>query len=133
MDKTSEKVTKDRKGQERGKKSHEAYIKRLKQKMPEDNQLLTPSPTDKATPSTSSSTPPTSSSTGDSTPSTTTMPSTTLSHTARPNDTYVYGVGIVAVLAIGVCVFFGYNGFPKNNKKVNEEKQDQLPKRHLML
>ena len=91
MHKTSEKVTKDRKGQERGKKSHEAYIKRLKQKMPEDNQLLTPSPTDKATPSTSSSTPPTSSSTGDSTPSTT-APSTTLSHTTRPNDTYVYGV-----------------------------------------
>ena len=29
------------------------------------------------------------------------------------NDTYVYGVGIIAVLAIGVCVFFAYNTFPK--------------------
>ena len=27
----------------------------------------------------------------------------------QSNDTYVYGVGILAVLAIGVCVFFAYN------------------------
>ena len=32
MDETSEKVTKDSKRQERGKKSHETYIKRLKKK-----------------------------------------------------------------------------------------------------
>ena len=29
----------------------------------------------------------------------------------QSNDTYVYGVGILAVLAIGVCVFFTYNTF----------------------
>ena len=75
-------------------------MKRLKEKILEDNQLPTPSPTDRSTPSTSSTTPPTSSSTGDLTPP-------TPSHTTRSNDTYVYGVGIVAVLAIGVFVFFG--------------------------
>ena len=33
MDKTSEKVTKDPKRQERAKKSHETYMKRLKEKI----------------------------------------------------------------------------------------------------
>ena len=83
-------------------------MKGLKEKILGDNQLPTPSPTDRSTPSTSSSTPPTSSSTGDPTPY-------TPSHTTRPNDTYVYGVGILAVFAIDVCVFFAYNTFqPKN-------------------
>ena len=104
MGKTSEKVTKDPKRQERGKKSHNTYMKRLKEKVLEDNQLSTPSPTDSSTPSTPSSTPPISSSSGDPTPS-------TLSHTPRSNDTYVYGVGILAVFAIGACAFFAYNTF----------------------
>ena len=48
--------------------------------------------------------------------------------------TYVYGVGIVTVLTIGVCVFFVYNNSQAKNKKVtNEEKQDQPPKRRPML
>ena len=109
MDKTSEKVTKDPKRQEQGKKSHETYMKRLKEKILEDNQLPTPSPTDRYVPSRSSSTPPTSSLTGDPTPS-------TPSHATRSNDTYVYAVVILAVLAIGVCVFFASNTFPKNKK-----------------
>ena len=92
MDKTSKKVTKDPKRQERGKKSHETYMKRLKEKILEDNQLPKPS---------------TSSSTG------ALMPSTP-SHTTTTNDTYVYGVGMLAVLAIGVCVFFVYQA--KNKK-----------------
>ena len=29
--------------------------------------------------------------------------------TAQSNDTYVHGVGMLAVLAIGICVFFKYN------------------------
>ena len=45
--------------------------------------------------------------------------------TVQSNGTYVYDVGILAVLAIGVCVFFAY---PKNNKLVNK-----LPKRRQML
>ena len=115
MDKTSKKVTKDPKRQERGKKSHETYMKRLKEKILEDNQLPKPS---------------TSSSTGDPMPS-------TPSHTTTTNDTYVYGVGMLAVLAIGVCVFFAYNSFPNNSflynsfpeyKKLANENQDQPPK-----
>ena len=106
MDKTSEKVTKDPKRQEQGKKSHETYMKRLKEKILEDNQLPIPSPMDRPTASTSSST-------GDpmlSTPS----------HITRPNGTYVYGVGIIAVVAIGVCVYFAYNTFqPKNSSMKN--------------
>ena len=98
MDKTSEKVTKDPKRQEQGKKSHETYMKRLKEKILEDNQLPTTSPMDRSTPSSPSSTPLTSSFKRDPTPS-------TPSHSTRSNDTYVYGVGILAVLAIGVCVF----------------------------
>ena len=51
--------------------------------------------------------------------------------TVQSNDTYVYGVGILAVLAIGVCVFFAYN--TSENKKQANEKQDQPPKRRHML
>ena len=40
MDKTSQKVTKDPKRQERGKKSHETYMKRLKEKILEDNRFI---------------------------------------------------------------------------------------------
>ena len=126
MDETSEKVTKDSKRQERGKKSHKTYMKRLKKtkqkKTLEDNQLPTSPTTDGPTPSTSSSTgdptPSTSSSTGNPTPS-------TPSHTTTTNDTYIYGVGILAVLAIGACVFFTYNTFQPQNKKLVDEKQDQ--------
>ena len=111
MDKTSEKITKDPKRQERGKKSHETYMKRLKEKILEDNQLPAPSATDRAIPSTSSS-----------------MPSTP-SHTARSSDTYVYGFGVLAVHAIGVCVFFVYN------KKAGQFIYEQTiePKRCHML
>ena len=125
MDKTSKKVTKYPKRQERGKKSHETNMKRLEEKIMEDNQPPTPSsssPIGGPAPSTSSST-------GDPTPS-------TPSHTTRSNDTYDYRVGIL--LAIGVCVFFAYNTFPK--KPVNdclaaqhEQKKDQPPKRRQRL
>ena len=53
--------------------------------------------------------------------------------TARSNNTYIHGVGIVAVLAIGVCVFFAYNTFQPKNKKQANEKEDQRPKRRHML
>ena len=114
MDKTSEKVTKDPERQERDRKSHEMYMRRLKQKILEDHQLPTPSPTDRPTLSTSSST-------DNSKPF-------TPSHTMRSIDTYIYGVGILAVLAIGVCVFFAYNNSQAKNKKQANEKQDQPPK-----
>ena len=41
------------------------------------------------------------------------------------NRVYVYGVGILFVLAIGVCVFFTYN------KKVHEE-PIKLKRRHML-
>ena len=43
----------------------------------------------------------------------------------QSNDTYIYGVGIIAVLAIGVYVFFTYN------KKAGQVLHDQpiKPKR----
>ena len=98
MDKKSQKVRKDPKRQERGKNSREAYMKRLKEEILEAfNQLTAPPSTDRPTPSAPSST-------GNSTPS-------TPFHATRSNDTYIYGVGILAVLAIGVCVFFAYNTF----------------------
>ena len=83
-------------------------MKRLKEKIAyQDNQdkptSSTPSPTGDSTTSTSSSI-------GNSTPS-------TPLHTTRSNDTYVYGVDILAVLAIGVCVFFAYNASQAKNKK----------------
>ena len=53
--------------------------------------------------------------------------------TVQSNDTYVYGVGILAVLAIGVCVFFTYNASQARNKKIVNEKQDQPPKQRHML
>ena len=38
------------------------------------------------------------------------------SPSVKLNDTYLYGVGILAVLAISVCVFFEYNTFqPKKS------------------
>ena len=45
--------------------------------------------------------------------------------TVRSNDSYVYGVGILAVDAIDVCVFFAYN--TSQAKKLVNEKQDQPP------
>ena len=49
----------------------------------------------------------------------------TVQSTGQSNDTYIYGVGIPAVLAIGVCVFFTYN------KKVEQviHEQSITPKR----
>ena len=97
----------------------------MKEKMLEDNQLPTPSPTDRSTPSTLSSTPPTSSYTGDPTPS-------TPSHTTKSNDTYVYGVGILIVLAI-VLEYFSHITLSLKMKKFSNEKKDQPPKRRHMF
>ena len=41
----------------------------------------------------------------------------TIQSTVKSNDTYVSGVGTLALLAIGVCVFFAYNTSQKNKKK----------------
>ena len=53
----------------------------------------------------------------------------TIQATGQSNDTYVYRVGILAVLAIGVCVFFTFN------KKAGQliHKQPIIPIRRNML
>ena len=43
--------------------------------------------------------------------------------TVQSNGTYVYGVGILIILAISVCVFFAYNTCPKNKKQANEKER----------
>ena len=55
----------------------------------------------------------------------------TVQPSAQSNGFYVYGVGILAVLAIGVCVIFAYNTSQAGNKKLANEKQP--PKRRHML
>ena len=52
--------------------------------------------------------------------------SSTTSTTA--SDTYVHGTDILAVLAIGLCVFFAHNNSQAVNKTKVNEKQDQPPK-----
>ena len=49
------------------------------------------------------------------------------------NDTYIYDVDILIVLAIGVCVFLTYNTSQAANKKQVIEKQDQPTKRRNIL
>ena len=66
---------------------------------------------------------------GNSTPST---PSTSF-HAIRPDNSYVYGIGILPVFAIGVCAFFAFNTFQPKNKKLINGKQDQPPiRRHVL-
>ena len=55
----------------------------------------------------------------------------TAQSTVQSNNTYVFDVGILAVLANGVCVFFTYNSFPKNKKLVNDKK-NHPPKQRQM-
>ena len=54
------------------------------------------------------------------------QPSVQLS--VQSNDNYVYGVGMLAVLAIGACVFFAYNTF---QPKKLIEKKDQPQRLHV--
>ena len=123
MDKTSEKVTKDPKRVKAARKGRENYMNKLKESILNDAEKGSVDTTNASNETTSAT-------------NTATIPATTASITAttrRTNDTYVYGVGILAVLAIGVCVFFAYNTFQPKNKKLVNEKQDQPPKRHHML
>ena len=48
-------------------------------------------------------------------------------------STYVYGVGIIAVFATSVCVFFAYNTFQSKKKKQANERKDQPSKRRHKL
>ena len=58
---------------------------------------------------------------------------TTIQSTIQLNDTYIYGFGILAVLATRACLFFAYSTSQAANKKQVNEKQQQPPKRRNML
>ena len=115
MYKTPEKVTKDPKRVEQGRKP--LRKRTLHKKMKED--IL--KNVRKGSGDTTNSSNETISSTNNSSNETTSVTNTA---TTRPNDTYVYGGGIIAVVAIGVCLFFAYNTFQPKKKKSIKEKQD---------
>ena len=121
MDKTSEKVTKDRKHVEASRKGREKYMNKLKESLLNDIKKVRGDTTNGSNETTSA--------TNNSSIETTSVTNTT---TTRPNDTYVYGIGIIAVLAIGVCVFFAYSTFPKNKKLISEKKDQPSKRRHML-
>ena len=51
----------------------------------------------------------------------------TVQSSVQSNGAYAYGVDMLAVLVIGVCVFFAYNTSQAKNKKQTNEKKDQHP------
>ena len=108
MDKTSEKITKDPKRVEAGRKGRENYMNKYKESILHDakkgsrDTINTSNETTNAT-------------------KTATTPATSTNHTTtttRSYDTYVY---------------VAYNIYQAKNKKLVNEKQDQPPKRHHML
>ena len=122
MDKRSEKATKNPKRVEAARKGREKYMNKLKESILNDTKKGSGDTSNASNETTSAG-------------NTTTIPATSSDNTAttRLNDTYVYGVGMLAVLAIAVCIFFAYNTFQPKSKKLFNEKQDQPPKRRHLL
>ena len=120
MDKTSEEVTKDPKRVEASRKDREKYMNKSTENILNDVK--------KGSRDTSNSSNETTSTTDNANNEITSVTNTV---TARSNDTYVYGIGVIAVVPIGVCVFFAYNTF--QSKKIVNEKHDQPPKRRHSL
>ena len=123
MDKTSEKITKDPKRVEAGRKGRENYMNKYKDSILNDAKKGGGDTTNISNETTNANNTAT-------TPATSTDNTTT---TTRSNGAYVYSVGILAVLAMDVCVFFPYNTFQPKNKNLVNEKPDQPPKRCHML
>ena len=122
MDETPEKVTKDPKRVEAARKDREKYMNKFKESILNYAK--------KGSEDTSNASKETTSATNNASNETTSVTNTI---TTRSNDTYVYVVGILAVLVTSVCVFFAYNNFQPKNKKLVNEKQDQQPKRRHMF
>ena len=118
LNKTSRKVTKDPKRVEAAHKGRENYMNKLKENILNDAK--------QGGGDTSNASNETTSATNTATAS---ASSTTSTATKRSSDTYVYGIGILAVLAIGVCIFFTNN--KKTGKVIHEE--PFKPKRRHML
>ena len=98
MDKTSQKVTKDPKRVEAARKGRKKYMNKLRKSILND--------AEKGSADNSNASNETTSATNT---ATTPVTSTTNTNTTRSSDTYIHGVGTLAVLAIGICVFFAYN------------------------
>ena len=108
MGKTPEKVTKDKdpKLVEAARRGREKYMNKLNESILNDVKNDSGDTTNASSETTGSS--------NNAINETTSVGNTT---TTRSNDTYIYGVGILAVLAIGVCIFFTYNASRAKNKK----------------
>ena len=109
MNEEIQKVTKEKNPNRvaAGKKSYETHMIKLK------GDILSGSSTSNATPSTSNTT----SSTSNTTPSDT-------SSTKSSSSSYVahmYGVGILSILAVGLCVFYYYSDDIKGDKKKKKD------------
>ena len=139
MDKTSWKVTKDPKRVEAARKGREKYMNKLKESILNDAKKDGGDTTNTSNETTSSTNNASNETTGPANNATSPATSTNNATTAtRSNDTYVYGIGMLVVLATGVCVFFTHQA--KNKKQDNdcstaqhEQKKDQPPKRRHML
>ena len=112
MDKTPQKVTKDKdtKRIDAGRKRKKNFIKKMKENILNDAKQGG----------------------GDTNNSINETTGVTNVTTTRSNDTYAYSIGILAVLAIGVCIFFVYKASQAKNKRQANEKQDRPPKRRHM-
>ena len=131
MDKKSEKITKDPKRVEAGRKGRENYMNKYKESILNDAKKGSGDTTNISNETTSPTT-----NTSNETPNATNETASAKT-TTRSNNTYAYGVGILAVLAIGVCVFFTHNTFqPKkliNDCLAAQHEQKQPPKRRHMI
>ena len=108
MDKTSKKVTKDKdpKRVDAARKGREKYMNKLKESILNDAKKGAGDTTNASNETSSASITAT-------TPATNTNNTTTI----RSNDTYVYGVGMLAALATDVCVFLHITLSPKIKNK----------------
>ena len=108
MDKTSQKVTKDKDPRrvDAGRKGRENFMKKMEENILTDAKKGggdTNNSSNETTRPTNNSSNETTTSTNNSSNETTSVTNTS---TIGSDDNYVYGVGILAALAIGVCVFF---------------------------
>ena len=135
MDKASQKVTKDKDAKlvDAGLKGRENFMKKMKENILSNAKKGgrdTTSSSNKTTSPTINASNEATSATNNASNDTT---SVTNAATTRSNDTYVYGVGIIDELAIGVCILLAYNTPQPKNKKQANEKKEQPPKRRHML
>ena len=110
-----EKITKDPKRMKAACKGREKYMNKLKEIILNDAKKGSRDTTSASNETTNASNETTNASneTASATNTTTTPATSTRS--------YVYGLSTLAVLAIGVCIYFAY---PKTKKQANEKKRD---------